>query len=238
MNMRTLILFAAGVLAIGQLSADTNVAQPVQATHTESFNFAPGGTIRIADAAGYVSVEAWDQPNIEVTVTKSMGYGSEPAAYLDSVKVATDRRSDTEFAITTTRTRIHNRFTRALGIGRDPAVEYHIRVPRNSNVVITHADGYVSVTGVTGNIEADNRRGDIVLMLADLAGYSIDAHTKIGLVTADMPGSMHRKHLSGEEFSHNDAALKHHLQLRMGFGGITIKELPAESLTPIAVAAK
>jgi len=243
---RAAFLFAFGALAIGRLPADTTAGatstQPVQTTHTEDVNFAPGGTIHLNNPSGNMSVEGWDQPKIEITVVKSMGYDAEPAprasAGLDSVKVVTERRSDTDVSISTTRARIHNRFTHALGFGRDATVDYVIRVPRNSHLIVDHADGYVSVTGVTGNIEANDRRGDIVLMLPDLAAYSIDAHTKVGVVTADLAGSTHMKHLTGEDFSHGDAALTHKLSLRMGFGGITIKELPAEALDPVVTAAK
>lgn len=240
--MRIAFLLAMGAVAAGYVGADTVSQQPVQTTHTESVDFAPGGTIRFNDSSGYLSVEGWDQPKIEISIVKSMGYDSEPAAQathlLDSVNVKSERRSDTEFVISTARARTHNRFTHALGFGRDAAVEYVIRIPRNSHLIVSHANGYVSVTGVTGSIEADNRRGDIVLMLPNLAAYSIDAHTKIGVVTSDLAGSTHMKHLTGETFSHGDPALAHKLTLRMGFGGITIKDLPAEAAVPVVASAK
>jgi hypothetical protein len=233
---RTGFVLLLSVLAVGHVAAEPTSPQPVQTAHTDTVDFAPGGTIRLNNASGNVSIEGWDQPKIEITVVKSMGYDSEPSQQangrLESVKVATERKSDTEFSISTTRARTHNRFTHAVGIGRDASVEYRIRVPRNSHLIVSHADGYVSVTGVTGNIEADNRRGDIVLMLPGLAGYSIDARSKIGVVTSDLPGATRRKHLTGEEFIAGDAAQKQKLLLRMGFGGITIKELPPEAVAP------
>ncbi len=241
MRMRTALLTAVFALSIGTLTADTAGIQPADSTHTENITFAPGGTVRINDASGYLSVEAWDQPSVEITVVKSMGFDPKPSerdAGLNSVKVVTEKRSDTEIAVTTSRTRIYNRFTHAVGFGRDPVVEYRLHVPRNSHVIVSHASGYVSVTGVAGSVEADNRRGDIVLMLPNLAAYSIDAHTKAGVVTSDLAGARPRKHLSGEAFTAGDAASGHQLRLRMGFGGITIKELPAESLAPAVVAAK
>ena len=242
MQRLTLFVFALGAFAGGRLAADTTNIQPVQVDRTETVNFAPGGTIHVTDSTGNLLVEGWDQPKIEITVVKSMGYDRESAAeatrQLDGVKVVTERRSDTEFAVSTTRIRTHNRFTHAIGIGRDAAVEYRLRVPRNSHLIIDHADGYISVTGVTGNIEANDHRGDIVLMLPNLAAYSIDAHTKVGVVTSDLAGSTHMRHLTGENFSHGDTALTHKIQLRMGFGGITIKELPPESLPPSVTAAR
>lgn len=86
---------------------------------------------------------------------------------------------------------------------------------------------------MTGNIEATSPRGDIILMVPDLAKCVIDAHTKIGVVTSDVGGATRRKHLFGENFTHGDASLSRRLSLQMGFGGITIKETPPESMTPV-----
>src|SRR5450432_4270312 len=92
------LVFGFSVLTIGMpLFADTMPTQPVQATTTEHMNFAPGGTIRLNNSFGYLSVEGWDQAEVEVTVVKSMGYDSDPAQRdakrLESTKVVSDRRS-------------------------------------------------------------------------------------------------------------------------------------------------
>jgi len=231
--LRSACLF--GVLALTSLCADTaKPAQPVQTSHTDTVNFAPGGTIRIDNADGNVTIEAWDEPKVEVTVVKSMGWDDESSAAanhrLDAVKIAVDRKSDTEVAIDASRTRTHNRVAHMLHIGSEAGVSYHIRVPKYSHLVISRADGYVSVTGVTGNIEATNSRGDILLMLPNLAQYSIDAHTKVGVITSDLQGTKHQHHLSGQEFTRGDKTQVHKLDLHMGFGGITIKELPTEAI--------
>ena len=235
----TAIIFGLSVLPV---FADTATNQPVQTTTTEHVAFAPGGTIRVNDSVGYLTVEGWDQPEVEITVVKSVGYDTEPAAQatqrLESVHVATEHVSGSELAISTTHAGPHSRFHNPFGKDRAVMVEYRIRAPRNSHIAISHADGYVSVTGMTGNIEATSRRGDIVLMLPDLTAYAIDAHTKAGVVTADVAGATRRKRVLGETFSHGDASMAHKLSLQMGFGGITIKELPPESLTPAGVVAR
>lgn len=224
-----------GVLALTCAWADTTKpAQPVQTSHTDTVNFAPGGTIRINNADGNLNIEAWDEPKVEVTIVKSMGWDYESSAEathrLDAVKVAVDRKSDTEVAIDASRTRTHNRVAHMLHIGSEAVVSWHIRVPRNSHLVISHADGYIGITGVTGDIEATNSRGDILLMLPNLAQYSIDAHTKVGVITSDLNGTKHQRHLSGEEFTRGDKSQAHKLNLHMGFGGITIKELPTDAI--------
>jgi hypothetical protein len=231
------LIFGLGVLAVGApLFADDAHAPLVQAQTSEHVNFAPGGTIHLKHSFGNLSVEGWDQNEVEVTVVKSMGYDSEPASlatqHLDGVHIVTGHPSNTEMEISTNRAACPNRFTHPLDKCRDVVVEYRIRAPRNSRLVIAHGDGYVSVTGMTGNIEATGSRGDIVLMLPDLAKYSIEAHTRIGIVTSDIAGATRSKHLFGENFTRGDASLPRRLKLQMGFGGITIKELAPEVFAP------
>jgi hypothetical protein len=212
-------------------------SQPVQTTTTQNVPFESGGTIRLDGAKGNLFVEGWDQPTVEIVVTKSLGYNSEPkeqaAAHLDSVKITPERKSDTELVIATTKTSTGFHFP---GTGPDVTVEYHIHAPRNSHLSILHSKGFFSVTGMTGDIEAANSRGDIVLMLPELASYSIDAHTNFGLVTSDAAGDGRNHHLIGEKFT-SDASPTRHLTLKMGFGGITIKELPplASPAAPAAI---
>lgn len=208
------------------LFAGNASSQPVQTTSTQNVPFEPGGTIRLDGASGNLFVEGWDQPAVEITVTRSLGYDSEPAQkaaeHLDRVKIVPERRSNTELVISTTKTSNGFHFP---GTGPNVTVEYHIRAPRNSNLSILHSKGFFSVTDITGDIEAGDSRGDIVLMLPELASYSIDAHTNFGNVTSDTEGDNRSHHLVGKKFT-SDASPSHHLSLKMGFGGITIKELP------------
>jgi hypothetical protein len=232
---RALVLAIAALTAGLPLVANTPASQPTETTKTENVKFAAGGTIRLNNSFGTLTVEGWDRPEVEVTVVKSLGYVSESEERskqrLDSVRVATERKSDTELEISTAAPS-PGFFGHLLLKGHDAAVEYRIHAPRNSRLEINHV-GYISITGMTGDINATDRRGDIVLMLANLAAWSIDAHTKAGLVTSDLDATTHRKHLVGENLSRNDAAVPHKLVLRMGFGGITIKELPPEAVTPV-----
>jgi hypothetical protein len=230
-----LVLAVVGALAAGlPLIAKTPAAQATKTTKTENVKFAPGGTIRLRDSFGSLTVEGWDRPEVEVTVVKSLGFVSDSEQRsnqrLDDVHVVTERKSDTELEISTSAP--STGFLGHLWLkGHDAAVEYRIRAPRNSHLEINHA-GYISIAGMTGDINATDRRGDIVLMLPDLAAYSIDAHTKAGLVMSDVAATTHKKHLVGENLSHGDATVPHKLVLRMGFGGITIKQLPPEAVTP------
>jgi hypothetical protein len=193
------------VLAFGAVAA-------VAAPRTETFDFAGGGAIRIDRADGYISIEAWDQPKVEITTNETA-----------KARITASRPSASELVIQTDLTHHPNFAKRALRMGIHADADYVIRVPRNSRLVVTHANGYVGITGVTGDIDAQDRRGDLVLMLPDLAKCDIDARAKIGTVTSDAEGGTK---------SASSQARPRHVRLRMGFGGITIKELPAEAIGP------
>ena len=106
-------------------------------------------------------------------------------------------------------------------------------VPRDSRLAIHHGTGMVSVSGVTGDIEASAGRGDIVLWL-EPGAYSVDAKTKLGSVSSDLEGASLSQYLTGQHFTHVDPAPSRRLRLRMGFGGITIKQILPESEVPSA----
>ena len=52
--------------------------QSFEVTSTERVNFLPGGTIRLNNSYGYLTVEGWDEPEVEITVTKSTDRFYEP----------------------------------------------------------------------------------------------------------------------------------------------------------------
>ncbi len=212
---------------------------PAQSTTTERVNFAAGGLIHIKGSYGDLNVEAWDRPEIEVTVIKSLPYGyklkqlDQATARLDGIHIVTERNTPAEATITTELPARHAAwippFTRHTSGG--VMVEYEIHVPRDSRLAIHHGTGSVSVSGVSGDIDARAGRGDILLWLPPGA-YALDARVKFGVVSSDLTGSAHNKYLIGESFTQANPAPAHRLYLRMGFGGITLKEIQPESQAP------
>jgi hypothetical protein len=204
--------------------------QRIEAIKTERVNFSAGGIIRINHSYGTLNVEGWDRPEVEIAVAKSTQKYYEPkqrekaAPLLDRVQISTERVSDTELAIST-----HQ--------DKKISVDYEIRVPRESRLDIHHGTGQLLIANVTGDIRATGHRGDILLMLPDTVAYSIDAKTKIGVVTSDFEGELHkRRYLLGERFARPSASRR--LYLRVSFGGITIKSVPPEAEPPVTASAK
>ena len=130
--------------------------QSFEVTNTERVPFAPGGTIRLNNSYGYLTVEGWDEPEVEITVTKSTDRFYEPsrqqaaAQALEQVRVVTERRSDKELAISTM-------------IPGQPSLSPKCEARRHGRVQDPCAarlaagspprHGYVWVSDVTGDIE-------------------------------------------------------------------------------------
>jgi len=217
------------------------IKQPPEKTATEHVDFAPGGTIRIDDSYGALNVDGWDRPEVQVTVIKTLPYGykakqpDQGAAALDRVRIVTEHKSSPELTISTGLP--SRRFSWMPPFWRHPTggvgVEYDIHVPRNSRLAIHHGTGSVSVNDIAGDIDARVGRGDILLWLPP-GSYSLDARTKFGIVSSDLEGNAHNRYLIGEGFTQVNPPPSHRLRLRMGFGGITLKEVLPENQTPAA----
>jgi hypothetical protein len=217
--------------------------QSFEVTTTQRVQFLPGGTIRLDNSYGYLTVEGWDEPEIEITVTKSTDHFYEPnkkekaAQHFEQVRVLAERRSDKEFAISTTLP-VRNRFLTSVLplrriIGATPlppdnkhgvTVECTVRVPHDSRLVVHHGNGYVWVSGVTGDIEVHSHTGDMIVMLPDPGPYSIDATTRVGSVLSDFTGKGISQFLLGTHFAYASQAASRRVHLRMGRGSITIKK--------------
>ena len=227
-----LVCVGLGAIGTGRLFAADGIKSPVESVRTERFPFAPNGTIRIDDSIGRLIITGWDEPSVEVTVRKSLGPDYTPSQqadavqHLERVRITTDHRSDTNMVISTVLSPggLFPPWPHKTAAG--VLIDYDLHVPRGVQLTI-HGSGYIEVSDVSGNIEATSRSGDIVLMLPGAGPYSIDARCRFGKVDSDYAGSARRSHLLGERFAQSSGS--HHIFLRVGFGGITIKQLPSES---------
>jgi hypothetical protein len=217
---------------------------PFEVTKMEGVSFLPGGTIQIDNSYGYLTVEGWDEPEVEVTATKSTDRFYEPEQKekikkrFDQIHVSTERRSDKELAISTTLPVRHNIVSSVLPSRRiivtmpkrskqGVTLEYTVHVPRDSRLVVHNDNGYVWVSDVTGDIEVNSHTGDMIVMLPDPGPYSIDARTKMGSVSSDFSGRGNKRFLVGTHFATASQAPSQRVDLRMGRGNITIKKGPA-----------
>jgi hypothetical protein len=223
-------------LSVGLIGLSLFAAGPLrqrpQLTTTEHAILAPGGTVRIENSYGDVSVEGWDRPEVELTAIRSQPglYGERERARLtqnlEKVRVRMELKSAGELVIST-------QFPSRSGLVFAPLppktrvgveLEYRLRVPRDAHLVIHHKDGQVLITDVSGEIEATARSGDIVAMLPEAGHYAIDAKAKVGTVYSDFGDAKHLDYLLGERFAAGEGR---RIYLRTGVGGISIQRLGA-----------
>ena len=207
--------------------------QSFEVTNTERLPFAPGGTIRLNKSYGYLTVEGWDQPEVEINVIKSTDSFYEPSQQqradqpFEQVHVVTGRRSDKELTISTIIPRHHRFLPRA---EHGVTLEYRIHAPRNSRLVVRHGNGYVWVSDMTGDLDVRSHTGDMIVLLPDPGPYSIDARTRMGCVSSDFTGkSLNRlsQFLVGSHYDYASQTPKRRIYLRMGRGSIEVlRDLP------------
>lgn len=214
-------------------SGDEPPHKRVQSETTDLARFGPNGIIRLANSSGSLIVEGWDRQEVQVTVLKWIDQNpdSKPLPDADQLlkgtSVTIEHPSATEVKVSTAHPLRH------------VAIQYHIYAPRDSRIAVDHRGGYILLSGLTGDIDVASRNGDIVLMLPAQASYAIDAFNKVGVIAADMSGAIKHKHIVGEQFRlDKQPPAAHHMRLRMGFGGITIKEVPPEGEASAFVPAK
>lgn len=197
-------------------------------------NFAPGGTIRLNGSYGYLSVDGWDEPQIEITITTSTDRFYKPSQQeeakrrLGLIRIVTERPSNTELSITTIRPSRNGNWAPPLPSTTKSGVtvEYQIHVPRDSRLVIHHDTGYVWVSDVTGDIEATSHTGDMIVMLPTPGLYSIDAKSRLGSIASDFAGAGLSQFVVGTRFSRTGEGPSRRVYLRMGRGSITVKQIP------------
>jgi hypothetical protein len=229
--------------AVTEPVGDKAPRQSFEVTSTEHVKFAPGGSIHVENSYGYLTVEGWDEPEVEIVVTKSTDHFLEPeqraqaSKAFEQIRVATDRRSDKELVISTTLPDRHGFpssilpsrqivFTMPKKTTLGVTVDCTVHVPRDSRLAVHQDHGYVWVSDVSNDIEVKSHTGDMIVLLPDPGPYSVDARTRLGSVSSDLAGSGHKQFLVGTQFVHTTQAPSRRILLRMGRGSITIKTGP------------
>lgn len=212
--------------------------EPGAVIKTEQVSFAPGGTIRFNKSFGDLFVEGWDRPEVKIKVVKwiprqeAAQIMTPPASYkapesaaglMDGLRIATEHPSAGELVISTS-IPSDSFWRHPLGEKGPVSVRCEIHAPADSHLVIHHKGGQVQIQNVTGGIEATDRDGDIVLMLLGPGPYAIDAKSRMGTVTSDFAGTPHFRVPFGESFAGAGNSPRR-VRLRVGWGGITIKEI-------------
>lgn len=202
--MRTLIFSAALTLAlVTSIRADDLSKQVLRVSETKMLDAAASGTLHLENSRGEVNIEGWDQPRVEITVIRSTGgvYRVSDPAQRDAAKQSLDRvqiQSERHGDETVISTQVAPRDRRK--VNREVIVEYDVKAPRDSKIVIDAGNGGVYVTGIAGDMDATMKQGQLTLALPDPSKYDVDAKAKIGGVYWEGDGHEERHHFWGHSF--------------------------------------
>jgi hypothetical protein len=213
------------VTAIACLSASAAAPRSqVSVVTTDHVDLSPGGVIHIENSFGELSVEAWDEPQAEITVTRysyldrdTAGAREAATRRLNALQIASTKAGDKDLTISTPTQKIWSAVR----------IDYRVRVPRSSSLVIHHRTGDVQIGGVEGDIDATIKAGDILLRLSGAGTYSFDARCGEGTIVSDFPGTYSRSRLIGEKFTGSPTSSARRHTLHVGIGGIGIQNVPA-----------
>ncbi|MGH9838501.1 MAG: hypothetical protein ACREEM_06940 [Blastocatellia bacterium] len=216
-----------------QIQAQSPAKEQASVTSTERIEFGMRGLIQVVESFGEVRIEGWDKPEVELTVNKSTQKQYLPKDLakgmkeLERVKVTMERVGESSMLV------IHTTFP-----SRTPArlmrgktnlqLEYTIRIPRTSRLMVKHDIGEVVIANVDGDIEATNRIGELRLDLPEANQYAVDARVKIGDVSSEFGPETERQKLLGAKLAGDPPSSTRRLYLRVGIGEIDIKKLKTE----------
>jgi hypothetical protein len=234
------LLQAADALKPGEYKQSLQVT-----SKTEHIDFPSGGTLRFIKSIGVLTVEAWDQPGVEITTVKSTKGDIDPRDRdkamrdLEKLGVTTERHGDE--LVFTTKYPGHRPFRIFYPVSGNTsyALEYRIKAPANTRIIADHTLGYVNIDGLTSDIQANVAQGEILLHLPEDQKYTIHARSNFGSVNSDFSELEKRTGWILGHRSVDAGAAPHNLNLRVGFGDIVILRIRIPQFPePPAAAAK
>ncbi len=123
----------------------------------ETRPFEPGGTFRLENVNGTVTIATWDQPSVRIEA--EMAANNEEA--LDAIEIEVEGEGDRVEVIT------HLPRSRYF-FGSGGKVEYNITLPAQARVHVETVNGKVNVEGISGQVRASTVNGSVEL--TEIAG--------------------------------------------------------------------
>lgn len=177
-----LCLLASAALGgcVGNLALDGRASDEWSRT----YQLAPGGEIEIGNTNGRIDVEGVDGNTVEIHAERIAKATTDGAAQelLPRIKIEEEARPD--------RIDVHTAHMSGIMVGASMEVRYHVRAPKNAKVHLTNTNGLVSVTDMTGTVEAHTTnggvRGTALTGRVDASTTNGGVNIELASVTADV----------------------------------------------------
>lgn len=221
---------AIALLAASPVMAADEPTESVAVTSTQRVALAPGGTVHIDETWGELSIEGWDEPAVEVVMTRRTAK-PHPVAQAEKARAALERFGARIEAAAPDRVSLigvnpGGSVARPLGGKSGVRLTYVVRVPRDSRLELDNGAGTVQIADVTGDIAIDSDVGEVMLNVPIGPTTAVEASSGIGDVevsaTLEKQGKLRRRALVGQRFSYQPAQVDKRITVRLGVGSITI----------------
>jgi hypothetical protein len=229
MLTRILVMIGLGsssLLLAADAAKQDEPKQKVQVSDTQRADFPSGGTLRLTNSIGVLTVEAWDRPDVEITTIKSTKVEldarerEKATQKLEKVHVASERHGN-ELVVATSFPR--NRALHPVSGAVNFDLDYLIKVPSTARIVANHHVGEVNIDGLSSDIHVRLLQGQITLHLPEENRYDINARSEFGHVNSDFPGPQKRRWwLLGHRVVNESSTATHKLNLRVLYGDVVI----------------
>jgi hypothetical protein len=180
---------AAGILCLGFLFCPFALrADEFSQTSQYKVRLFSFGTLTVDSRTGDLDIRAWDEPYVEVIAEKVVRASSEKQAQAlyPRIQVRLDGQDKNVRLATVYPSR---RPWRPFRGESKLTVNYQIRMPYDSNLVLKCVDGDVKIRGVAGRVDLRVNYGDVEIDVPSAEGLRLlDAHAWLGYVQTDLDG--------------------------------------------------
>lgn len=216
--------------AVPTLAADAETRRPVELTTTQRVPLAPGGTVRIDETWGELSIEGWDEPAVEVVTTRRTAKGQRADEEADArarlERFAARVEATAPGTVSIIGLSPGSSVIRPFGGKSGVNLRYVIRVPKSSNIELDNGAGTVRIAGVRGDISVDSDVGEVSVGGPIEATAAVEASSGVGDVDVNAPiagqGELRRSALVGQRFRYQPSAVERRITVKLGVGTITI----------------
>lgn len=187
-------------------------------THTDEHRFrvTERAVLVLSTFDGAVRVEAWDEPEVLVTIRKR-------AEDLETARALETRVLQEGDRITVDVPAPQRRTTVGINVGRSASME--VRVPRGSDVQVRTGDGAIDITGIAGRVEA--RSGDGAIRGTALHGDVVVSTGDGSIGLDDTTGRLDLHSGDGSITAHGTFEL---VKARTGDGSVSIRVRPGSRI--------
>lgn len=181
-----------------------------------------GGTLVIDSRVGDFRIEGWDEPRVEIEAEKLVRAGSEAKSkpLYDQIRVRLEG-GDKQVRLTTLYP--PRKVWRPFRNESKLTVNFHIKMPFDSNLKLKCVDGDVRIEGIAGQVQLRVNYGDVEIDVPHLYDLrSLYAHAWLGYVQSDLQGLSQDSAGLGQKISFWNAQGKQDIDVKVRMGGVFI----------------